>query len=103
MTTRTPHTTGPWHAANLSVFAENGERIADAHGTIHSYDESRSNARLMAASTELLDALQKCLQWLDNLEDQGALRSMNAFMDAAPNDFSRSIARAAIAKALGAE
>lgn len=110
----TKHTPGPWEVVvndrtNTALIRREGgmEMIAERPYAGDPGSPVRSqvlaNAALQASAPELFDALQKCLQWLDNLEDQDAIKSQIAFMDAMPNDFSRLIARAAIAKAMGAE
>jgi hypothetical protein len=59
-------------------------------------DTDVANARLIASAPELLEACEKLLEWIDNLEAQGY---KDELLNTLPNNFGRSIARDVIAKA----
>jgi len=106
------HTKGPWHkgAGNGEgcIFMDGEGRMRlETGGTtlypiakvIHGWneEEDEANATLMAASPELLAALQRCVPWIGHMIAHGGhLQSV------APNDAIGALqqAEAAIAKAL---
>jgi hypothetical protein len=90
----TQHTPGPWHTrkndASITAEAPNGTASTVAHVDFSkSRDEWVSNARLIAASPELLDALIEIYERLA------------ADIPVEVDDSWFSVARAAIAKAKG--
>jgi hypothetical protein len=91
------HTPGPWafsaytnDVCNFEVFASgsSGEIVAGEYGVTEEAD-----ARLIAATPELLEALRNMVDWLDDGNRQ--------LSDAAAADVAK--ARAAIAKATGGQ
>ena len=95
------HTTGPWHvsADGKIVYDEQGWAVADAtvfHGRHSGVDEAKANARLIAASTDLLESLQSIL-------DAVVFDNGRAEIHLASNSPELSAARAAIAKATGSQ
>jgi hypothetical protein len=88
------HTPGPWVIDpndNLIVMAEDVRVVADcAHALAMGAMEAESNARLIAAAPELLEALKAVEDWDDNEQD-GLPRRLTASV------------KAAIAKATGGE
>lgn len=102
----TKHTPGPWKACDygrdsyglqMSTVAADGgcNRICELvpHGKPSLDEETVANAQLIAASPELLAALQRLLEWVDPYAVPGC--------DENEEDMAR--ARAAIAKATGGE
>jgi len=61
---QTKHTPGPWHIgvrtfhAGRDVYGPKGEPVAVADDAITATPEAEANARLIAAATDLLAALQ---------------------------------------------
>jgi hypothetical protein len=66
----TKHTPGPWQSSGTAVYAENGREILfGAHNTRSGdADERRANARLIAASPDLLAAARWMLALIDGGE-----------------------------------
>lgn len=69
------HTAGPWHVGENNdqaiVFDADGWAVCDCK-TYHRkgrIDEMRSNARLIAAAPDLLDALERAVKWLVICDD----------------------------------
>lgn len=91
MTTEYKHTPGPWHVgtkeAHHCVYDARGWQIADA-SPLGKSDDTKANARLIAAAPDLLSALEKTLSWLTSYPGEGALKAYEQ-------------AQAAIAKATG--
>ena len=86
------HTPGPWTVdlgARDLVRNANGERIAKVYGGL-TYDETIANARLIAASPELLKLLREVMDVVEVVLDDSP--EMDAWLDHA---------RAAIAKVEG--
>ena len=81
---KTQHTPGPWHVATRRnefhserVFA--GSRyIACIGGSDDTVDEQKANAHLIAASPELLEALEDVTDRLDWLNSDDNARIMEA-------------------------
>lgn len=94
------HSQGPWVATGwkgVVVNDANGNTIALMPGGGNDLAVIQANAKLIAASTELLAALQRAVPWLGKLiADGGHMNSV------APNDAVGALqqAEAAIAKAL---
>ena len=76
--TAAKHTPGPWqvgsrHTSN-GVWTQGGDLIASTHSSQRAVDrdaqilEQDANARLIAAAPELLDALRKCVNLLEETE-----------------------------------
>jgi hypothetical protein len=87
------HTPGPWELANgLRVYAPGkaGPLLATVHDLPRTATQAHANARLMAAATELLQALRECLAVIEQHE---LLANSESFVG--------DQARAAIAKATG--
>ena len=86
----TKHTPGPWRAGKIHTVHKNGIHVADVDSKeLLACDEVRgnneaeclANARLIAASPELLSALERCLPWIGKMiADKAHLNSV------APND-----------------
>jgi hypothetical protein len=59
----TKFTPGPWYSKDSrNIFAANGLHIASTTGGLpHGPIETRANAKLIAAATDLLEALQNAL------------------------------------------
>ena len=93
----TEHTPGPW----TRRYTPQGEYVLGPESTAVARMQDGSiegaDARLIAAAPDLLAALRLTVEWLDNLGTSPEL------LDAMPNNFSRNIARTAIARALGQE
>jgi len=86
------HTTGPWHIDGSDVFAKDDSLVVDCSIAIARPDlEICANARLIAAAPDLLQALDDLLLCIE----------VDALMPESVS-FMRQ-ARAAIAKATGAE
>lgn len=94
----TKHTPRPWEACDVGDYSDydgrcrvilgNDLRIAVVLGD---HDESAANARLIAAAPDLLEALERCLNFIENTESEiGETLPCGEY------------ARAAIAKAKGA-
>jgi hypothetical protein len=75
------HTPGPWiHVHNEPVYGHRGNAyvwtskgpghgiIADANTSLFRADEIEANARLVAASPELLDSLREVVDWATDFE-----------------------------------
>ena len=69
------HTLGPWHVGENNdpaiVFDAEGWAVCDCktyHRKGH-INEMRSNARLIAAAPDLLDALERAVKWLVICDD----------------------------------
>lgn len=91
------HTPGPWHV-NIRDFrmvsAANGNVAACMYGTRL---EAEANARLIAATLDLLDAARKALNFCLNTQSELGIEPESEYeMD------TTKILRAAIAKATGA-
>lgn len=101
------YTNGPWHvggADKATIYDKFGQRIGNAFEgvmvTQRSDYECQSNARLMACSPDLLEALDSALQALESISEEMTVgeRYTNAgqyLIDSLP------VVRAAIAKARG--
>lgn len=100
----TKHTPGPWELSegNTSLWAKSPwnarVRIAEIkrHSPMNGID-SDANARLIAASPELLEALEKTVTWLKHLADRE-----ETVKEGGPVLETIREAREAIAKATGA-
>jgi hypothetical protein len=91
------HTPGPWHLnfkPGPIVYSEQGEQVANLFEPLIDAKENRANARLIAASPELLDALLSIVGSGFPVEDEYGYEHW------AISEEQRSIARAAIAKAM---
>lgn len=85
------HTPGPWRTDGWTIIAGNAINIAYTRTAIaEREEEQQANARLIAAAPDLLAALLELLRLWD--EDD---------MDQCVYDRAESLARAAIAKAVG--
>lgn len=95
----TTHTPGPWEAADLRVMW-GSYFVADCNGKgdIGRQDESRANARLIAAAPDLLAALQLIVNGCTRVVDQDSCGQDMVKVRAAAIEKGR----AAIAKAGGA-
>jgi len=93
------HTPGPWtfdwNVARLDVFSADASRLVATlrRSAISSVIDSSAiaNARLIAAAPELLEALQRTLNWLTSYPGEGTMGPDGPYEQA----------RAAIAKATG--
>lgn len=69
--TEAKHRPGPWQACNYDgrcrVILGDDMRIAVVLGD---HDESAANARLIAAAPDLLEALERCLNFIENTESE---------------------------------
>lgn len=90
------HTSGPWSVGGKDktiIYAGDGHAVASCavyHGRFKD-GEVEANARLIAASPELLEALDNLLSWAEDIHDPRKTTGINYHgMD---------LARAAIAKA----
>ena len=71
------HTKGPWVIGNRytdqGVYTPDGELVANTHGSQRNFNRDEqiaiqdANARLIAAAPELLEALEKTLERLEEL------------------------------------
>ena len=59
------HTPGPWIADGLTIFSDIDRPIASTKETPVSDEEAKANARLIAASPEMLKALEVILKELE--------------------------------------
>lgn len=103
----TKHTPGPWKRLNIGIdkpgtlIVPQESNVADGYiascNYVRSIDETTSNARLIAAAPELLEACQAMIEWDDREKDHS-----NTF-DERMAQCSRAfdLARAAISKATG--
>lgn len=92
------HAPGPWRTTEHQVLVMSGEMtVADVRVNDAPYEEQAANARLIAAAPDLLDA---CELW-----DQGFIdgEEFDADQFLAWVNRNRAAARAAIAKARGAD
>lgn len=105
---KTSHTPGPWEAKptgpwdgwdGWSVEDAFGSVVCDAHGSQFS-GTREANARLIAASPDLLEALQSVWLWAENQSDAQSKGGHETF-DLMMLREQRDIARAAIARATG--
>jgi len=71
------HTPGPWHvsdvAQGLVVYDDQGWAVADAkvfHAR-HTLEEAQANARLIAATPNLLEMLSICVEILEKVDPSG--------------------------------
>jgi hypothetical protein len=55
------HTPGPWSVYGYEIVSEDGQRVATASTPARPHPEERANARLIAASPELLAVLRGIL------------------------------------------
>jgi hypothetical protein len=91
------HTSGPWHVGlkpGPIVYSEHGEQVANLFEPLIDEKENKANARLIAASPELLDALLSIVGSGFPVEDEYGNEHW------AISEKQRAIARAAIAKAM---
>ena len=86
------HTPGPWLADGASVYEERDDFSVICNFWSSSLPEWEANARLIAASPCLLEALERCLNFIENTESE-----MGDTLECGEQ------ARAAIAKAKGEE
>lgn len=86
-------TPGPWLFNGYEIESEQCDYIADVYGTKASTDEEKANANLIAASPELISALQQLLEIHD--DQSGKAWTTSSKRRALDN------ARAAVNKALG--
>lgn len=77
-----------------AIEEDGGNHICTVWGDIENSEEAPYNAKLIAAAPELLEALQKCIDFLDNIEDDPNYGNMNDYHNA------RHFAKEAINKAL---
>ena len=96
--TRPTHTPGPWSVEGSYVHGPDGKRFL----AVASDGEGQANARLIASSPELLEALAGCADALREAGKDFARANPHA---ARPNlyELHEKAARAAIAKATGGE
>ncbi len=99
-----PHTPGPWNAtikdsplASHRIYAADMQRIGEICNSRDTEEESKANARLVAAAPDLLEAMERCLPFIDDAEDIAPFYPDSA----ATTDCRTAVtaARAAIAKA----
>ena len=66
----TQHTLGPWQQVHTG---ETGLVFAQIFDQIHFIAEEtdKANARLIAASPDLLEALKNCMEWMEDLRTSG--------------------------------
>ena len=57
------HTPGPWKLDSSNIVAENGKTVIDRGSLLWNYGEGQSNAQLIAAAPELLEACQAAVAW----------------------------------------
>ena len=91
------HTPGPWHVGfkpGPIVYSEQGEQVANLFEPLIDAKENKTNARLIAASPELLDALLLIVDTGFPVEDEYGYEHW------AISEKQRAIARSAIAKAM---
>jgi hypothetical protein len=91
------HTPGPWHVGfkpGPIVYGLQGEQVANLFEPLIDAEENKANARLIAASPELLDALLLIVDTGFPVEDE------YGYYHWAISEKQRAIARAAIAKAM---
>jgi hypothetical protein len=66
--TTAQHTAGPWHiTSNNGICSESGLHITDVLGYGTTDEQDSANARLIASSPELLEALREAKRWLQVL------------------------------------
>lgn len=100
MAEKQAHTPGPWTFSDCSMSGPNGETVFElgigSHGRGESIFPSDQDARLIAASPDLLEALRLCLV---AMEEIGVVDRCTIPFDQV--EIARTKARAAIAKAEG--
>ncbi len=93
----TQHTPGPWTCRRVSVWAFTENGISDKSRIVANTQTAYSDARLIAASPDMLTALEECVTAYE--EHRSAQPTGKHWPD--PNHILH--ARAAIAKAKGGE
>lgn len=86
------HTSGPW-SINGNKIDGNGYHIVSVNS--HRTSEGEANARLISAAPELLEALEKFIEYEKLMDDENLANAMFAYVEFAD------MARSSIAKATG--
>lgn len=97
----TKHTPGPWHTAGEQGVQIRSKRDQIAKVWTMRGNEWKSNARLLAAAPELLEALEQIVWKLERKEMVASCPERFEFAKIDINDAVIRLARAAIAKATG--
>ena len=71
MNTESKHTPGPWHVSMKPgpiVYGPQGEQVANMHVAMLDQEEHKADAKAIAAVPQLLEALEKCGEYLATID-----------------------------------